>query len=65
MQEIWKLRSEAGVHSVVINQCETGSVVPSQGDGKEEPIKSHSGLLTNSEEIAKKNSDSRTETKVT
>ena len=53
MQEVWKLMSEAGVHFVEIDQCETGTVPPSRGDdGKEEPIRSHSGFLTNSEETA-------------
>ena len=53
MQEVWKLMSEAGVHFVEIDQCETGTVLPSRrDDGKEEPIRSHSGFLTNSEEIA-------------
>ena len=45
---------EACVHSVEIDQCETGTVPPSQGDdGKEELIRSHSGFLTKSEEIAR------------
>ena len=46
MQEVWKLMSEAGVYFVEINQRETGAVLPSRGDdGKEEPIRSHSGFL--------------------
>ena len=45
MQEIWKLMSEAGAYFVEVNQWETGAVPPSQGaDGKEEPIRSHSGF---------------------
>ena len=39
--------SEAGVSSVEINQCETGAVLPSQGDD------GHSGFLNNAVEIAK------------
>ena len=54
MQEVWKLTPEARVYCVEINQCETGAATPSRGDdGKEEPIRSHAGCLTNSEEKAK------------
>ena len=54
IQEIWKFVSETGVYFVEDNRSEPGAVLPSQGeDGKAQPIRSHSGFLTNSEEIAK------------